>query len=238
MKTKQLAGFLKERLTFWRRKKKKEKRTLQEEIKGWIVDIAIVFVIYFIILPLILGTSTPMVVVASCSERGFLNIGDVLILQGVNIKDVRAPLVELTEEEFRNGFEPHADENGEVLWLHFGEKEVELNRSSDVLVYVSRPYGTQVIHRAFAKIKVGEKYYIVTKGDANKFPDQFGSRGVCLEEGRNCLSSLITQEMIVGKQAIFPIPLAGNVKLFFCDLTRACDGHSNQGTGGEFKLWC
>ncbi|MBI1973781.1 hypothetical protein HYS54_03120 [Candidatus Micrarchaeota archaeon] len=229
---------LRSALVFWKRKKPQKKPTLKEEIRGWIIDIAIVFVVYFIILPAILGTSTPMVVVASCSERGYLNIGDVLVLQGINIRDVRAPLVELTEEQFRRGFEPHVDENGEARWLHFSDVEVELNRSSDVIVYISRPYRAQIIHRVFAKLKVGEKYYLVTKGDANQLPDQFGGNGACLEDGMGCLSSLVTQEMIVGKQAFFAIPVVGHVKLFFCDVTRVCDGHSNAGTGNQFKLWC
>lgn len=238
MNKQQLVDAVKGQVFFWKRKPAK-KRTLADEIKSWAIDITIVVVIYFIILPGVLGTGTPMVVVASCSEAGYLNIGDVLVLQGVRIEDVRAPLVELTPEEFAEGFEPRLDDvKDEVRWLGFGDKEVELNRSSDIIVYISNPHGVQIIHRVFAKLKVGDNYYLVTKGDANAMPDQVGSGGICLENGNGCISSLVTREMLVGKQAFFALPLMGHVKLFFCDITRVCDGHINAGTGYEFKLWC
>jgi signal peptidase I len=208
-----------------------------QEVKDWAISFLVAAVFYFIILPAVLGTSSPAVVVSSCSEKGYLNIGDILILQGVRIEDINAPLVEVDKYE---GFTP-IFEKEEVTKLNISGKIVELNRSSDIIVYLANPTNMQIIHRVFVKIKTQKGYLLITKGDANNFPDQMTPKGgQCIDRNVGCISTPITQERIVGRKILFQIPLLGNIKLFFCDLFfgKLCEGHANAGTDYEYKLWC
>jgi len=235
---------IKEKLLFWRKKKKPEKKpkTFAEkvwfEMKDWVLAFVVAAVVYFIILPMALGTSSPMVVVSSCSEKGYMNTGDILIIQGVDIKDVNAPLIEI--DRYR-GFTPIVDENNEVTKIDISGNLVELNKSNDIIVYSAYPSRAQIIHRVFAKVKETsrDRYLLITKGDANQIPDQMSSTGVmCIDENVGCISTPITQRTLIGRKIIFPIPLLGHVKLFFCDIFPFCDGHSNLGTSYEYILNC
>lgn len=210
----------------------------REELKDWALAFLFAAVFYFIIFPAILGTSSPGIVVASCSEQGYLNVGDILVLQGVDIKDINAPEVFVSKYA---GFIPFLDENGEVTEISVSGQIVELNRSNDIIVYNAYPAGYQIIHRVFAKIKTNDGYLLLTKGDANNLLDQMTPIGMpCVDDNVGCLSTPVTQKMFVGKMVLFPIPLLGHTKLFFCDLTfgRLCDGHSNLGTNYEYVLSC
>ena len=62
----------------------------------------------------------------------------------------------------------------------------------------------------------------------------------CIDENMGCISTPVTQRMLVGKKILIPVPLLGHVKLFFCDLTlgKLCDGHSNLGTDYQYTLSC
>ncbi|MEA3280850.1 MAG: hypothetical protein U9Q38_09675, partial [Thermodesulfobacteriota bacterium] len=206
---------------------------------------------YFIVLPAILGTTTPMVVVSSCSEAGYLNIGDVLVIKGLEIEEIKAPLVEMNSLDFKalnqNDLEYSTNDlmnNEEITQINFGGKIVDLNRSNDIVVYNTNPFFGQVIHRAFAKIKVKDKYYVITKGDANIVIDQIGfttagnSYYCYTENPSTCVSTLVNNNMLVGKKVLIRIPFAGHIKLFFCDIMPFCDGHSNIGTNYEYKLTC
>lgn len=209
-----------------------------QEIKDWAVAFLVAAVFYFIILPAILGTSSPGIVVASCSERGYLNIGDILVIQGVSIKDIKAPLVEV--DRF-TGFIPIPNDKGEITQIVISGKAVSLDRTNDIVVYNAYPTGVQIIHRAFVKIKTDNGYLLLTKGDANTALDQMTQAGdVCIDENIGCISTPVSQSRLVGKQILIPLPLLGHVKLFFCDLTlgKLCDGHSNLGTNYQYSLSC
>jgi len=215
-----------------------ENFSASQEVKDWAVSFIVAAVVYFIVLPALLGTSSPGVVVASCSERGYLNIGDILVVQGTSIKDINAPEVIVDRYE---GVTPILDENGEVTELIIGSKQVSLNRSNDIVVYSAYPTGVQIIHRVFVKIKTNNGYLLLTKGDANTALDQMTKTGEsCLDENIGCISTPVTQRMLVGKKILIPVPLLGHVKLFFCDLTmgKLCDGHSNLGTDYRYTLSC
>jgi len=215
-----------------------KKTDARQEIKDWALSFMVAAVVYFIILPALLNTSSPGVVVASCSERGYLNIGDILVVQGVNIADLQAPEVNIPAY---GGFVPTFNDAGEVTELAIGGKTVLLNRSNDIIVYSAYPSSIQIIHRIFVKIKTDQGYLLLTKGDANSLPDQMTAAGDnCIDENIGCISTPITQRMLVGKKILIPIPLLGHVKLFFCDLTlgKLCDGHSNLGTNYRYALTC
>ncbi len=224
---------------------------LKEEARDWAVSFLVAAVVYFLILPIFLHTTSPLVVVSSCSEKGFLDIGDILVIQGVSAKDVKAPAIQSSNLNFialNDSGSPYTyrdfEEGYEVKKLLIGSQTVSLNKSNDIIVYNTKPFIGQVIHRAFAKIKKGNKYYIITKGDANLVPDQLGFNAFdkqqnCLTENPgNCISTLVDENMIVGKKILFRIPLLGHVKLFFCDVMPFCEGHSNVGTNHVYKLSC
>ncbi len=219
---------------FWKRKKEYD---WKDEIKDWITSFIVVAVIYFLILPAILGASSPMVVVSSCSEKGFLNIGDVIIVKGTSIKDIKAPEVQANSLEFTPVFD-----GKKFIGVNISGKIITPNSSNDIVVYYAFPSRTQIIHRALAKIKVKDKYFLITKGDANPIPDQImvynNTAYSCITENYGCISTPVTQKMLVGKKIGPRIPIVGHVKLFFCDIMPFCYGHSNPGTGFKYKLSC
>ncbi|MEM0372417.1 MAG: hypothetical protein QXO69_01045 [archaeon] len=220
-------------------KKTKKQYSVKDELREWAISFIVAAVVYFVVLPAILGTSSPMVIVSSCSERGHYNIGDILIIQGTDISSVNAPLVSITSF---SDIKP-VIENNTVQRIIAGGETIQANASNDLVVYYARPSGAQVIHRAMALFKYNGNYYLMTKGDANSVPDQFGSINgsviMCADENPgSCLSTLITQRSLVGKKILWHVPLLGHVKLFFCDVIPVCEGHSNMGTNYEFTLSC
>lgn len=221
---------------FWKRAKK---HGVRREIVDWIEAFVVAAVIYFIVMPVLLATSSPAVVVSSCSEKGYMNVGDVVIVQGVSVADINAP--EVVVDAYR-GFVPIFEE-GEVKAINISGRVVRLNRSADVVVYYAYPSGYQIIHRVFAKVRTPDGYLLITKGDANPWPDQMGRVGdqfvVCVDENVGCVSTPVNQRMLAGK-VIWGLPFIGHVKLFFCDLTFGllCEGHANAGTNYQYVLSC
>ncbi len=218
--------------------KPKEKYDWKEELKDWIVSFVTVAIIYFLILPAILGTSSPLVIVSSCSEKGFLNIGDIVIVKGVKAEDVKAPLVNAPHY---TGFTP-VFEGEKFVGINISGEVIKPNESNDIIVYYANPSGSQIIHRVLARINTSNWILLVTKGDANPVPDQLGIVNgklvECVSENLGCISTHVNEKMVVGKKIGPAIPLLGHLKLFFCDVMPFCQGHSNAGTGYEYKLWC
>ncbi len=221
------------------KKKPKKPFSIVEEFKDWIYSLVIAAVIYFILLPAILGTSSPMVVVSSCSEKGYINIGDILVIHGIDIKDIVAPTANVSQF---NDFTYEFNQNNEIARIFVNSIPLALDRNSDIIVYSARPSGAQIIHRVFAKIydQSTQQYYLITKGDANNVPDQLSRNGgTCVKSNiGGCISDAITKDNLVGKKILVNVPLLGHVKLFFCDITRLCDGHANLGTNYQYKLSC
>ena len=88
----------------WKRVKKilafgkpKKKNTLEEDIKEWIVSFIVAAAIYFVIMPAIFGSSSPAVVVSSCSEKGNLNIGDIILTKIISFDRTRDPQIMTNE---------------------------------------------------------------------------------------------------------------------------------------------
>lgn len=238
----------------------KEEKTKKEKVKqeafDWIISISVALLIYFVILPALLGTSSPLIVVSSCSEEPYLNIGDVLILQGTDIESTKAPTVNV-----ENGLNYSFNEEDQVLTIN--GKKIRKNDSNDIVVYISSPSGSQVIHRALAKLDTGKEKLLLTWGDANSLPDQLtraevkGERALCMQSTQRgtvlltpnntqyltkepgaCISTPVNKDRIVGEKATWRIPILGHFKLFFCDVMPFCDGHSNPGTGYDYELSC
>ncbi len=216
-----------------------KKEWIKREGKDWAISIAVAVVIYFVILPAILNTSSPLIVVSSCSEEPYLDIGNVLAIQGTQVKNVKAPTIDLQSNEINYSF------NAQKETLTINGKDLKKNESNEIVVYYSNPGGSQIIHRALAKIKTQNQQYLLTWGDANPIPDQLtqkkmkGKRRLCLQNNPGaCISTPINNKMLVGKKLGWRVPLLGHVKLFFCDIFPVCEGHANQGTDYEYKLTC
>jgi signal peptidase I len=231
-------------------------------LTGWaaeLVDLGIGFLfaalLYFIILPAILGANPPAVIVQSCSMTGTLNVGDVSVLQGVKFDSIRAPLVTL-EGRMNFTIEPN-DIDLETTALIFPDgQRLDIREDGDVLVYISKISGNQIIHRAVARVRAGDGDWVVTKGDANKIPDaakidcaEFEDLGgglrkctklskqvksVCSERDAGwpgCIGTPLKPSEVTGRQ-LFVIPLLGHVKLaVFHVLTLGTAGYPG-------PLWC
>ena len=78
------------------------------------------------------------------------------------------------------------------------------NLSNDVIVYAPSMAGRyisgDIIHRVFVKLKVEDKYFILTKGDNNDFMDA-------------SVFDIIRQEDVKGR-VLARIPILGYLKLF------------------------
>jgi signal peptidase len=88
----------------------------------------------YYLLGLFLNTDTPLVVVPSGSMRPVIEVGDILVIQGVRPEEIRADPV-----------------------------------SGDVIVFWQPGGRVRIVHRAIDK----NSYGVVTKGDANAYPDFF-----------------------------------------------------------------
>jgi len=213
-------------------KQKKDDFNLWNSVKDWVISFAVAAVVYFVILPLFLGASTPLVVVSSCSETPYLNIGDIVAVQGSTIEQLNVPGV--SQEQYI-GFTSDFEQTDSVQSLVFpGNITIKRSDENDIVVYTAQPSQYQIIHRAFAK--VNDKF-LITMGDNNEVPDQFNPEYPCLDENIGCLSTTVTDEMLIGK-SIFVIPWLGHIKLFFCDIMPFCDGHANAGTEYKYMLSC
>ncbi|MEM3455125.1 MAG: hypothetical protein QXF07_00385 [Candidatus Micrarchaeia archaeon] len=90
-----------------------------------------------------------------------------------------------------------------VRSIYIKGKEINENLTNDVIVYASHVNGTytnmDIVHRVFLKLKVGESYYLLTKGDNNNYMDV-------------SYFDIVRESDLKGK-VIFRIPILGYVKL-------------------------
>lgn len=185
----------------------------------------------------LLGTTTPLVVVVSGSMEPNLYRGDVILLQGVSGEQLKAPEIQLNyptlkgipvnsfAESFCSGslsqdliacdsykqayIQGKAGlEDFRVEKIFFDEKNIlGVKKEGDIVVYNS-DRGIPVIHRAIAKLKAQDGFYILTKGDSVKNP---------LIDQDTSLSLYPVQVKELQGKSIFRIPLIGYVKLILFD---------------------
>jgi len=208
------------------------KDELIELAKAVVVALAIWFGII-----LLLGTSSPISGIVSCSLLPSYERGDMIILRGVPVGDLNAPTVELTPAEFASVYgakQPSCGGRGPITYdcadscqrvaFPGGQpatpsqkclRSITVNSSAtnstyaenlsnDVVVYApyigGQPVNGDIIHRVFLKLKVGDKYFMLTKGDNNDFMDA-------------SVFDIIKQEDVKGR-VILRIPILGYLKLF------------------------
>ncbi len=215
------------------------KNWIIKEIKEWIEAIIIVSLIYFIILPAIFGTKNPVLIVASCSEYPYLTIGDVIFIKKANISSINIQTAVINNS---TKIMPII-KNGEYVGFKINGKVYYRNTSNPIIAYrLCNRYGCfDIIHRAYLKIIKNNKTYLITWGDNNPIPDQYDYEKIsfCIDKKtENCLSKAITQDNLRGEKTLITIPYVGHIKMFFCDLTHICPGHSNIGTNGIYQLTC
>ncbi len=222
-------------------------------LSGWkaeLVDLVFGFLIaaliYYVILPAILGANPPATIVESCSMAGVFQVGDVVILKGTSFDDIHAPVVRLNTTSVNFSIHPNDWRNKEVRQIIFygGDPRVlNITENGDVVVYHSPLNGRQIIHRVIAKVITSDgREFLITKGDANNIPDQAkidcaqwvmdGQVYRCIQLAPNikdtcqyprdvnwpgCISSPVPMNKVVGK-VIFDIPLVGQIKLILMDI--------------------
>ncbi|MBI2598583.1 MAG: hypothetical protein HYW50_05325, partial [Candidatus Diapherotrites archaeon] len=205
----------------------------KNESVSLLVYLVSAFVFAFLIfnfLGLVLGTSSPMVIVVSNSMEPVLFRGDVVIISGVKPADLKAETVNLPislldsfpleeyavpmclgssgkEVECKN-LPNTCPPNYNTSSIQFGEKKIGVNTFGDIIVYNSNVLNEPIIHRVVAKINAADGVYLLTKGDNKcnaKIDQQIGiNRGA------------VRAEKIEGR-AIFWFPKIGCIKLWVFD---------------------
>ncbi len=225
------------------------------ELVDAITGLVLAALIYYVILPAILGANPPAVIVQSCSMAGTFQVGDIIVLKGTSFDDVHAPLVRVnsTEIYFRIVPESRFEQTRELIFPDGSPRIVNVTRNGDVIVYISPLNGKQIIHRVIAKVVTRDgKHYFITKGDANPTPDQAkiacsqwireGDYLRCIELAKNvtdvcqyprdagwpgCISSPVPEDKVIGK-AIFDIPLVGQIKLIIWHILTLGHGYPDK----------
>lgn len=192
-------------------KKQNKKRGLLREV---VVPIAAALALW-LLLTVALQTATPLNVVTSCSMVPVLERGDLIVVQGGNIK---APLIQVNESideikaqinrstctaQKRSKTQISTKCTSSISIENFTVNTLRAEvQNSDVVVYEATPsqYGL-IVHRALARIATGKEEFFLTKGDNNQVADQ--EAGI----------SPVPKEKVQGK-VIFRIPLIGYFKLF------------------------
>ena len=173
-----------------------EKEPLHWKIFDWTVDIIVYLflaVAIYHILGWALNTPVPISTVTSGSMEPTLYRGDVVIVQGVNIKDLHVPVVEISKDiknvmlsdiaEITYAAPGYCDallQPNHTLYVKCpqteqirfknttsGPKTIDINRDGEIIVYHSDYLQKDIIHRAVVKIKTPEGWYVLTKGDNN-----------------------------------------------------------------------
>ena len=185
---------------------------IKDSVSDLVVALAVALGAWFL-LGFLLNTSTPINVVTSCSMLPILDRGDLIILQG---SQIRTRTIEINHSISPQDFvsEPcklreiaTGNERQEtcIVGLKVDGNVQLFDKFGDIVVYEPknslRNIGP-VVHRAVLRIKYKGIDNYVIKGDNNPSPDLFGIS-----------ESFATEEDILGK-VIFRAPYLGYLKLF------------------------
>lgn len=203
----------------------------KSEFKSWIVYLVSAFFFAWLIytgMGLALGTASPMMIVVSGSMQPLYHRGDIVLLQGTNAQGLLGPEVFLDEPSLKGkglaeiatlNYVPGSNSRViESIEFNQGEK-IPIGKNGSVVVYWSSYMQEPIIHRVAAKLKAGDGWYLVTKGDSeqNKSLDQDCGTVTNNRPGKPCVQLYpIPIEEVQGK-ALFHIPVVGCVKLWFLD---------------------
>ena len=222
------------------------------EAADWAVGFLEAALFYFVILPLVLGTYPPAVVVQTCSMTGTYNVGDVAVLMGTSFDEINAP--EITVDSLDYSIVPN-DITQQTQKLVFpGGQELAVQTTGDIVLHISPITGEQIIHRVIAKATTPYGRFVLTKGDSNALPDsakiscaewveESGSMRctklrqsiteTCTSDDAGwpgCISTAVPEEDVLGR-SVLTIPLVGHVKMLFMHIVTL-------GRGYPGPLWC
>ncbi len=181
--------------------------------------------LFYTILGILFGSSTPLVIVYSASMEPELYRGDVIGLSSANEKMNFGPEVVLNQN-INNVptylfAEPVYSSSGDLLKIVFSNgQDIFPEKSSRIIVYSSFPAGIPIIHRTIAHIKASDGEFVLTKGDNVVTNSTFDADCGKIINGRT-EKSCITLFAIPVKQiqgvAFFNIPKVGCAKLWLVD---------------------
>jgi len=177
------------------------------------------YVLYYFVLSLLLGTSSPLVIVFSGSMQPILYRGDVVILGSPNNIEMNEVVVDfpigekLVSEYAEIGSKM---ENGSYrnASLKINGQEYEFDPNGPIVVYYSSLQNRDIIHRAVLRIRSPDGDFFITFGDNNARIDQDCGGNA---NPVSCINkSAVSEKNLTGKY-LFHIPFLGQAKLFFFD---------------------
>jgi signal peptidase I len=206
------------------------KERLMEDLHlpGPIADIVYVIVVVgaiSLISQILLGLWTPMVAVESGSMVPNLNIGDIVVVQGMS----RTEVIPWDQAELTNytAFNKPGDV---ILYRPYGKERIGLLDQIQMLILRSPPpanKATPIIHRALRYVEQGQPMWeggpqapfdgYITKGDHNSIIDQRAGQIVGMSNGSYIVEGIsyltpVKKEWVIGV-ARFNIPLVGYIRL-------------------------
>jgi len=226
----------------------------KNEAINWAVYIATALVsalLLYTVLGLLFQSISPMVIVVSGSMEPAFHRGDVMVLSGWFLPDLKAETVELPlkidgvnlgeyatticsvegqeyffecrslAEEMSAGVFSREQVVAQAIYFPSIDKEIPITKNGDVIVYFSESHGIPVIHRAVAKIQAEDGLFVLTKGDSKL--NSFVDQDTSLAPSATRVDEL-------HGEAVLMIPWLGYVKLILlddipCYLTSGLTGH-------------
>jgi signal peptidase I len=176
--------------------------------------------LYNYVFAFLLGTSSPLVIVYSGSMEPSLYRGDIVVLSAASEVSVKSVDVnfELSGVGFFDFAKPiYGFESGRYKSVGFrmNGQDFFYDRSGPVVVYYSKSYGEDIIHRAVFKFRAPDGDFVLTYGDNNQAADQECNNAMILVD--NCISpSLVKVGSLKGKY-LFHLPFLGYLKLIIFD---------------------
>jgi len=203
----------------------------ESEAISWVVYLASSFIfawIFYTALGLALGTSSPMVIVLSGSMEPLYHRGDVIVMQGSPAEAIIAQEVQLQEASLSSvplssiASLSYSPDNGikQIESIQFNNgSSLSPNKEGSVVVYYSSLLGKPIIHRAVAKLKAGDGWYLLTKGDSeqNSTVDQDCGKVIAGMPEKPCIARYPVPVQELEGKAMLWLPFVGCFKLWLID---------------------
>lgn len=203
----------------------------KNEAVSWIVYLASAFFFAWAIytaLGLVLGTSAPMMIVVSGSMEPLYHRGDIIVLHGISAENLNAPeqdiaLPSLRETELASFAQPVYEGSGSskhIEAIEFNQGGyLPVTKQGDIVVYWNHYLNEPIIHRVVARLKAGDGWYILTKGDSvlNTTVDQDCGYIINGLPEKACIALYPVPVQDIQGKAALQIPVLGCFKLWLLD---------------------
>jgi signal peptidase I len=189
-----------------------------------IIFAAIFAFLFYTILGILFGSSTPLVIVYSASMENTLFRGDVMGLSNVQNDMDFGPVIKLDQNIANvptSYFVTPSYSNNQVSTLTFSSgQSIVPNKESRIIVYPAFPSYLPIIHRTIAHIKANDGDFVLTKGDNGLTNPTFDADCGVIVNGRTekpCITLYAVPLNDIQGVAFFNIPKVGCVKLWLVD---------------------